>query len=101
MSEPSLAHSLRYLRQHVALLVPQPEFRSLLCLTLRYFVAAFNRNPLRSFSAKHLNGREGARTLIIPQQNHYATQGGIRTRLMQKEEESREKKRIIKDASSE
>jgi len=41
--------SVCYLRQHVALLLPRTfsqEGKCLLCLTLRYFVAAFNRNPL-------------------------------------------------------
>lgn len=37
-----------YLRQHVALLVPESSGQALLCLTLRYFVAAFYRNPLHS-----------------------------------------------------
>lgn len=54
-----------YLRQHVALLVPESSGQALLCLTLRYFVAAFYRNPLHSLDLDSPGHTHTPSTLII------------------------------------
>lgn len=65
-----------YLRQHVALLVPESSGQALLCLTLRYFVAAFYRNPLHSLDLDSPGHTHTASTLIIPRE--VAARGGVK-----------------------